>query len=257
MKISAKINVYNEEANIAAVCESLAWADEIVVCDSNSTDRTVEIARQYTDKIFYREFRGYKDKHEYSDSVTTGDWILWMDADEIVTPELRESIEALKQRDPASLPDGFWIPRRTEFLGRWILHSGWYPDYQMRLYRKAASYWDGVAPHEVAHVRGRTEKLTGELLHYTTHSLSDYHSRSDRYSTLSAEYHFKHGKRARAIDLFVLPIAAFFSTYILKRGFLDGLPGFVIAGFTAYGVFLRYAKIWEAQQADKTSDQTS
>lgn len=248
MKISAKINVYNEEANIAAVCESLAWADEIVVCDSYSTDRTVEIARRYTDKIFFREFHGYKDKHEYSDSVTTGDWILWMDADEIVTPELRASIEALKQRDPASLPDGFWISRRTEFLGRWILHSGWYPDYQMRLYRKAASYWDGVSPHEVAHVRGRTEKLTGELLHYTTHSLSDYHSRSDRYSTLSAEYHLKNGKRARSIDLFLLPLAAFVRTYVLKRGFLDGLPGFVIAVFAAYGVFLRYAKIWEKQR---------
>src|SRR5690348_3128879 len=140
LKISAKVNVYNEEANIAAVCETVAWADEMVVCDSNSTDRTVEIARRYTDKIFNREFRGYKDKHEYSDSMTTGDWILWMDADERITPELREAIEALKQRDPATLPDGFWISRRTMFLGRWILHSGWYPDYQMRLYRKSASY---------------------------------------------------------------------------------------------------------------------
>jgi len=257
LKISAKINVYNEEANIPALCESLAWVDEIVICDSYSTDRTVELAKQYTDKIFYREFRGYKDKHEYSDSVTSGDWILWMDADERVTPELREAIVALKQRDSATMPDGFWISRKTNFLGRWILHSGWFPDFQMRLYRKAVSYWDGVAPHEVAHVRGRTEKLTGELLHYTTHSLSDYHNRSDRYSTLAAEYHLKRGKRARPVDLFLLPIAAFLRSYISKKGFLDGVPGFVIAGFTAYGVFLRYAKIWEAQQADKTTSQTS
>lgn len=247
MKISAKINVYNEEANIAAVCESLAWADEIVICDSYSTDRTVEIAKQYTDKIFFREFRGYKDKHEYSDSVTTGDWILWMDADERVTPELRASIEALRQRDPESLPDGFWISRRTEFLGRWILHSGWYPDYQMRLYRKAASYWDGVAPHEVAHVRGRTEKLKGELLHYTATDLSDYHRRVLSYATLSAEHLINKGKRASGIDLFTLPVAAFIRTYILKLGFLDGAPGLAVAMFTAYGVFLRYAKVWEAQ----------
>src|SRR5207253_7026028 len=100
LKISAKINVFNEEANIAAVCESVAWADEIVICDSDSTDRTVEIARRYTDKIFNREFRGYKDKHEYSDSMTTGDWILWMDADERITQELRGEIEKLRKADP-------------------------------------------------------------------------------------------------------------------------------------------------------------
>ncbi|MDQ3011180.1 MAG: glycosyltransferase family 2 protein [Acidobacteriota bacterium] len=245
MRISAKINAYNEEANIAAVCKTVAWADEIVVCDSNSTDRTVEIARRYTDKIFNREFHGYKDKHEYSDSMTTGDWILWIDADERITPELCEAIEKLREADPASLPDGFRIARRTEFLGRWILHSGWYPDYQMRLYRKAASYWDGVAPHEVAHVRGRVETLPGEFLHYTTQSLSEYHQRADRYTTLAAEYLHKQGKRVRAIDLLILPAAAFIRTYLLKQGFRDGVPGLVVAIFTAYGVFLKYAKVWE------------
>jgi (heptosyl)LPS beta-1,4-glucosyltransferase len=255
MKISAKVNVYNEEANIAAVCETVAWADEIVVCDSNSTDRTVEIARRYTDKIFNREFRGYKDKHEYSDSMTTGDWILWIDADERVTPELREAIEKLRDADPATLPelpDGFRIARRTEFLGRWILHSGWYPDYQMRLYRKAASYWDGVAPHEVAHVRGRIETLPGEFLHYTTQSLSEYHHRADRYTTLAAEYLHKKGKHVRGIDLFILPVAAFIRTYLLKQGFRDGVPGLVIAIFTAYGVFLKYAKVWEKRNAKES-----
>lgn len=257
MKISAKINVYNEEANIAAVCETVAWADEIVVCDSNSTDRTVEIARRYTDKIFNREFRGYKDKHEYSDSMTTGDWILWMDADERITPELREAIEKLRQADPNSLPDGFRIARRTEFLDRWILHSGWYPDYQMRLYRKTASYWDGVAPHETARVRGRIETLPGELLHYTSHSLSDHHRRTDSYATLAAEYLYKKGKRARGIDLLVLPISAFIRTYLLKQGFRDGVPGLIVALFTAYGVFLKYAKIWEMQQAPQTPSHNS
>lgn len=245
MKISVKINVYNEEDNIAEVCETVAWADEIVVVDSDSTDRTVEIARRYTDKVFNHPFRGYKDKHEFSDSMTTGDWIFWIDADERVTPELRGAIEKLRETDPATLPDGFWIPRRTSFLGRWILHSGWYPDFQMRLYRKAASYWDGVAPHEVAHVRGRTEKLSGELLHYTTQSLSEYHHRTDRYTTLAAEYLNKKNKRVRTIDLFVVPIAAFIRTYIFKQGFRDGAPGLIIAMFTAYSVFLKFAKVWE------------
>lgn len=247
MKISVKINVYNEADNIAAACESVSWADEIVICDSASTDDTVEIARRYTDKIFQREFRGYKDKHQFSDSMTTGDWILWLDADERVTPELRAAIEALRQRDSASLPEGFKMARRTFYQGRWIKHSGWYPDYQMRLYRKAASYWDGVAPHEVAHVRGRVEILPGELLHFTKRDLSDHHRVLDSYTTLAAEHLFKRGKRTRTLDLFVLPIAAFLRSYVIKQGFRDGVQGLIIAMFTAYSVFLKYAKVWEQQ----------
>jgi (heptosyl)LPS beta-1,4-glucosyltransferase len=245
MKISAKINVHNEEANIAEVCETVAWADEVVVCDSDSSDRTVEIARRHTDRVFNREFRGYKDKHEYSDAQTTGDWIFWIDADERVTPELRAAIEALRGRDPATLPDGFRIARRTYYLGRWIRHSGWYPDYQMRLYRKAASYWDGVAPHETARVRGRVEILPGEFLHYTKRSLSEHHRVLDSYTTLAAEHLSGRGRRVRALDLAMLPAAAFARTYLVKQGFRDGIQGLIIAIFTAYSVFLKYAKVWE------------
>ena len=245
MKISATIIVYNEEANIAAVCETVSWADEIVVVDSNSTDRTVEISRRYTDRIFNREFRGYRDKHEFADAQTTGDWIFWIDADERVTPELRAALDALRHRDPASLPDGFRIARRTYYLDRWIRHSGWYPDYQMRLYRKASSYWDGVPPHETARVRGRVETLDGELLHYTKPSLSEHHRVLESYATLSAAHLHQQGRRASWLDVYMRPLAAFFRTYILKLGFLDGIPGLIIAGFTAYGVFLRYAKVWE------------
>ena len=253
MKISVKINVYNEAHNIAAACESVAWADEVVICDSDSTDNTIEIARRYTDKIFNRAFRGYRDKHEYSDAQTTGDWIFWLDADERVTPELRAAIEALRQRDPATLSDGFRLARRTRFLGRWIEHSGWYPDYQMRLYRKAASYWDGVAPHETARVRGSIETLAGELLHYTSDSLSDHLRRMDSYTTLAAEYLQQQGKPARAFELFVLPLAAFIRTYLLKQGFRDGVRGLIIAMFTAYSVFLKYAKVWERDKAEQQS----
>jgi (heptosyl)LPS beta-1,4-glucosyltransferase len=255
VKISVKINVYNEAHNIAAACESVAWADEIVICDSDSTDNTIEIARRYTDKIFNREFRGYKDKHQYSDAQTTSDWIFWLDADERVTPELRTAIEALRQCAPATLPDGFRIARSTRFLGRWIKHSGWYPDYQMRLYRKAASYWDGVAPHETARVRGSVETLSGELLHYTSESLSDHGRRMDSYTTLAAEYLHQHGKRVRALDLFILPLAAFVRTYLFKQGFRDGMQGLIIAMFTAYSVFLKYAKVWEKRyQAKETPE---
>lgn len=252
MKISASIIVRNEEENIPALCESLAWADEIVIVDSDSTDRTVELARGYTDKVFNRPFQGYKDKHQFADAQTSGDWIFWIDADERVTPELRAAIEALRERDESTLPDGFRIARRTSYLGRWIAHSGWYPDYQMRLYRKSASYWDGVAPHETARVMGRVERLPGEFLHYTKRDLSEHHRVLDSYTTLAAAHYFHEGRRSRAIDLFILPISAFIRTWILKQGFRDGRQGLIIAMFTAYSVFLKYAKLWEhAQNAER------
>jgi hypothetical protein len=199
--------------------------------------------------VFNRDFRGYKDKHEFSDAQTTGDWILWIDADERVTPELRAAIEALRGREPATLPDGFRIARRTWYLDRWIRHSGWYPDYQMRLYRKAASYWDGIPPHETARVRGRVETLSGEFLHYTKRSLSEHHRIQESYATLAAEYLHRQGARVSWSRLFSRPLAAFLRSYILKQGFRDGLPGLIIAYFAAYNVFLRYAKVWELGHA--------
>ncbi|HQZ95168.1 MAG TPA: glycosyltransferase family 2 protein [Pyrinomonadaceae bacterium] len=245
MKISATIIVRNEEHNIADVCETVSWADEILIVDSDSTDKTVDIARKYTDKIFNREWNGYKDKHEYADAQTSGDWIFWIDADERVTPELRASIERLRNLTDDQLADGYKIARKTEYLDRWIMHSGWYPDYQMRLYRKEKSYWDGVAPHQTARVDGRIEKLEGEFLHYTKRDLSEHHRVTDSYASLAAEHMAGNGKTIGAFGILSNAIAAFLRTYFLKQGFRDGVPGMIIAGFTAYGVFLKYAKLWE------------
>ena len=251
MRISATIIVRNEADNIEAVCRSVAWADEIVVVDSDSTDGTIEIARRFTDKIYNREFQGYKDKHEFADSKATGDWIFWIDADERVTPELQASIETLRNADDSSNTAGYEIARRTFFLDKWIRHSGWYPDYQMRLYRKEASFWDGVAPHQTARVNGRVEKLEGELLHYTKRSLSEYHRVLDSYSTLAAEHMATEGKRAGVTKILGGAISAFFRSFVVKQGFRDGIPGLIIAIFTGYGVFLKYAKVWERNNIEK------
>ncbi|MEZ5346085.1 MAG: glycosyltransferase family 2 protein [Pyrinomonadaceae bacterium] len=245
MKISAKIIVFNEEENIADVCETVSWADEIVIVDSDSTDRTVEIARKYTDKIFNKKFEGYKDKHIFADSKTSHEWIFWIDADERVTPELKDSILRLKERADESLPEGFRMARKTWYLGRWIKHSGWYPDIKMRLYRADKSYWDGVSPHETARVNGKTEMLEGELLHYTKKKLSEHHRVLDSYTTLAAEYHRKNGREVGGFGLFFNPVFAFLRSYVAKQGFRDGIPGLIIAIFNAYSVFLKYAKIWE------------
>lgn len=227
------------------LCESISWADEIVIVDSDSTDRTVEIARRYTDKIFNHEFRGYKDKHEFADAQTTGDWIFWIDADERVTDELRQAIEDIKKKAEKDLPDGYRIARKTWYMGRWIKHSGWYPDYQMRLYRKSASFWDGVSPHETARVKGRVEKLNGEFLHYTKRDLSEHHRVVDSYTTLAAEYKIKQAEKVGGFGIFFNAVSAFIRTFFLKQGFRDGVQGLIIAMFTAYSVFLKYAKVWE------------
>ena len=251
MKISVSMIVRNEEANIAHVCESVSWADEIVIVDSDSTDRTVELAGAFTDKIFNREFKGYKDKHQFADSQTTGDWIFWIDADERVTPELRDSIERLRNLPDTDLADGYNIARKTMFMHQWIQHSGWYPDFQMRLYRKDKSFWDGVAPHETARVKGRVETLDGEFLHYTKQDLSEYHRVTGSYATLAAEHKFGQGETVGGFGIFANSIAAFLRAFILKQGFRDGVPGLMIAMFTAYGVFLKYAKLWEHNHTKK------
>lgn len=248
MRISACIIVFNEEHNIRDVCETVSWADELVIVDSRSTDRTVEIAREYTDKIFDREFRGYKDKHEYADSLATGDWIFWIDADERVTDELRNEIAKLRERSDQELPDGFSIARRTKYLGKWIKHSGWYPDHQMRLYRRSSSYWDGRAPHQTARVDGPVETLKGELLHYTKQNLAEHHRVTESYASLAAEHLFQDGKRAGGLRIFGSAVAAFLRTYIVKQGFRDGVQGLMIAFFTSYGVFLKYARLWEIER---------
>ncbi|MBA2380438.1 MAG: glycosyltransferase family 2 protein [Blastocatellia bacterium] len=243
MKISASIIVLNEAKNIRELCETVAWADEIIIVDTDSTDGTAAIAAEYTDKVLNREFFGFKDKHEFADAHTTGDWIFWIDADERVTPELQQSILALKER--SDLPDGFKIARRTWYMGRWIKHGGWYPDYQMRLYRKDKSYWDGIAPHQTARVDGRVETLKGELLHYTKDDLAEHHRVTGLYARLAADHMAENRKTSGPGKIFWRPVAAFVRTYILKQGFRDGTQGLIIAMFTAYGVFLRYAKIWE------------
>ncbi|MBK7393384.1 MAG: glycosyltransferase family 2 protein [Chloracidobacterium sp.] len=251
MKISATIIVHNEEDNIAEVCETVSWADELVIVDSASTDRTIEIAGNYTDKIYDLEFTGFKDKHAYADEQATGDWLFWIDADERVTPELRYAILSLKDKPDSELADGYWISRKTWYLGRWILHSGWYPDYQMRLYRKSASYWDGIAPHETARVNGPTIRLKGEFLHNTKRDLAEHNNVLNHYTSLAAEYKAKEGEKVGYSKLFMAPLSGFFRSYIFKQGFRDGIPGLVIAMFTGYSVFLKYAKLWEKNNVNR------
>ena len=246
-KLSARINTFNEEDNIGPALESLAWADELVVVDSHSTDRTVEIARRYTDRVISYPFRGYGDKHNYADSLCTHEWVLTLDADERVTPELRTAIQAL-QRQGTEL-DGFRIARRTWYLDRWIRHSGWYPDYQARLYRRSCTRWEGESPHEAPKVKGRVGTLNGDLLHYTRRNLHEHIAVLNRYTDIAAETRFQAGTRPSKARLALAPGATFLRSYIFKQGFRDGIAGLIIAYLAAYYVHVKDAKLLEKWRA--------
>ena len=246
-RLSIAIIAWNEEERLRACLESVTWADEIVVVDAESTDKTVPLAREFTDKVYVRPWPGFAVQKNFALEHTTGEWILSLDADERVTPELRARLEAILKADGPA--DGYSIPRRNIFWGAWVRHGGLYPDYQLRLFRRGAGRFVDDAVHESVRVQGQMEKLAEPLLHHSYRDLEDFVRRSNRYSTLSAQDWVRGGRPARLGDLIMRPLGRFFSMYILHGGFLDGWRGFVLAVLYAEYVFLRMAKVWEASRA--------
>lgn len=241
MKITATIITFNEERDLPAALESLSWADEIVVVDSESTDRTVEIARGVTDRVFVTPWPGYAAQKSFAADQATHDWIFNLDADERVSPELAAEIIRLKNADDP-LGAGFEMPRKTFYLGRWIKHSGWYPDYKLRLYHRRRGRWRGDYVHESVEASGPVGRLAGEILHYTVNSISEHHQRLDRYTSLAAQEMVEKGQSVSLADLLLSPAVSFLRSYVFKLGFLDGVPGIAIAYFAAYYVFLKNLK---------------
>jgi glycosyltransferase involved in cell wall biosynthesis len=242
MKISATVITLNEERHIGEALASLAWADEIVVVDSGSTDRTVEIARGYTDRVLVTDWPGYAAQKNRAAAEAANDWILSLDADERVTPELERSIADVREREPDVA--GYRVARRAWYVDRWVRHGGWYPDWQVRLYDRRRARFEGDFVHESVRVDA-PGTLDGDLLHYTVESMSDHHSRLDRYTTLAAEALAARGRRFSPARAVLQPPLTFLQTYVLKQGFRDGAAGLAIAGFAAYYVFLRQVKLWE------------
>jgi glycosyltransferase involved in cell wall biosynthesis len=244
MKITATVITLNEEHNIADALESLSWADEIVVVDSESTDRTVEIARGFTDRILVRPWPGYSAQKNFAAEQAANDWIFSLDADERVSNGLADEIARLKGgAEPEAA--GFEMSRLTFYLGRWIKHSGWRPDYKLRLYNRKRAGWRGDYVHETLDVDGEIERLSGDILHYTVRDASEHHLRMDRYTTLAAEQSLSQGKHASPFWLLVSPTAVFLRSYIFELGFLDGVPGLAIARFAAHYEFLKNLKLRE------------
>ncbi|MDQ7779931.1 MAG: glycosyltransferase family 2 protein [Planctomycetota bacterium] len=294
-KISVCVITLNEERNLGACLESVRWADEIIVVDSFSTDRTVEIAWKHTDKVQQRRWSGINEQRNFALSLATGDWVLSIDADERVSPELRAEIEKTLSSPPPGVC-GFYVPRLARYLGRWIRHGGWYPDWKLRLFRRECARYAGKDPHDVVKLacaygsvsgsagtgggtqvphpnplpkgegesgcagippagetaasastsHGATRRLHGDLLHYTYRSFSDQLQQINTFSSVGAAELFEAGRRFRLAAMILHPIGKFFGTYFLRLGFLDGLPGLIVSVASAFYVFARHVKLWEA-----------
>jgi glycosyltransferase involved in cell wall biosynthesis len=256
MQISATIITFNEESNIKAACESVAWADEIVVVDSNSTDATRELAAACGARVITHAWPGFGAQKQFAVEQAKYEWIFSLDADERVSDELKRSIEELRTQPEVALADGYEIARRTYYQQRWIRGGGWYPDRQLRFFNKSRGHWKERHIHEsvAMNAGSRVDKLNGDLLHYTSPDAAHHHRMiGERYAPLAARQMFEEGRRTSMLRVASAGPAAFIRSLILKGGLRDGFAGFTIASFAAHHAFLKHLMLWEKQTADKTN----
>jgi glycosyltransferase involved in cell wall biosynthesis len=252
MKFSATIITLNEEAHIREACESVAWADEILVVDSQSTDKTAEIAERCGARVISREWPGFAAQKQFATESASHEWVFSLDADERVSEQLKATIQALKTKSPDQLADGYLIPRRSFYQGRWITGGGWYPDQQLRLFKKSRGRWEGPHIHESVRIdNGRIEKLSGDILHFSVRDAAHHHRMiGERYAPLAARQMFEAGRRTSAVKIATAAPLAFLRSYILKAGFRDGLAGLSIASFAAHHAFLKHLMLFEMEKKE-------
>jgi glycosyltransferase involved in cell wall biosynthesis len=242
MGISALVLTYNDEQRIERCLRGVAFADELIVVDSFSTDRTVEIARRFGAVVSAREFTGFSDQWNAAIAQATQDWILIVGSDEVVPDELAAEIkEAVRSSHYA----GYSMPRLTYFLGRPIRHCGWYPDYQLRLARRSVSRIPNRLVHETLEVEGKVGRLKNALMHYSFPTIESFCIKMVRYAKAAAQQKMVEGRRFRLADIVFTPGLTFLKMYVSKLGFLDGFRGLLVCALSSVSVLLRYATLWE------------
>jgi glycosyltransferase involved in cell wall biosynthesis len=259
--VSVVIVTKNEEKNIGDALESVKDFEDIVVVDSFSDDRTAEICRKYTNRVFQHEWQGYAKQKQMAVDYAEKPWVLILDADERVTPELKEEIFRLFTHHASRITHhdycGFYVPRKNFFLGKWIRHSGWWPDYTVRLFKKDLSFVEQREVHEKVIVKGPVDYLKNPLEHYTYRTISDYIKKMERYSTLSAqEILLKNPSPSSAFLAFkmiISPAFTFLKMFFIKQGFRDGVHGLMLAALYGFYTFLKYAKTWENRESCPTT----
>ncbi|MGC8808750.1 MAG: glycosyltransferase family 2 protein [bacterium] len=247
-KVSVAIITKEEEKNIRACLESVQWADEIIVIDAGSQDKTKQICAEYGAKVFVEEWQGFGRQKNKAIEKTKNEWVLNLDADERVTPEL--AAEIAETLDGKLELDGFYIPRKNFFGSRWIRHGGWYPDYNLRLFRKSKGRFQERQVHEKVILEGKVGYLKNPLEHRTYNSIKEFLQRQELYSDLAAQEMLNEGKKYRFYDILFRPSWTFFQMYILRAGFLDGYYGFLLARLYSYYTFVKYSKLKELMRED-------
>lgn len=247
--VSVVIVTRNEEKNIGDALESVKDFEDIVVVDSFSEDRTVKICRQYTSRVFQHEWQGYAKQKQMAVDYAKRPWVLILDADERITPELKNEISNLFTDNASRITHGYYVPRKNFFLEKWIKYSGWWPDYTLRLFRKDLSFVEQREVHEKIIVKGHVDYLKNPLEHYTYRTISDYIKKMENYSTLSAQEILHRNPRPSstflALKMMISPVFTFLKMFFIKQGFRDRVHGLMLAVLYSFYTFLKYAKVWE------------
>lgn len=254
MKITAAIIAFNESKNIQAACESVAWADEILVVDSESTDDTREIAARSGARVIVNAWPGFSAQKQFATHAAAHDWIFSLDADERVSPELLASIMALRDGNESSLAGGYRVARRAFYMGRWIRGGGWYPDHQLRLFNRTRGRWRERVIHEsvVMDEGARVETLSGDLLHYTIRDSNQHQQMIEtRYAPLGAQQMLRDGRHTSRLQTKIAGPAAFFRSFVLKGGFRDGRVGLTIARLAAHHAALKHEILFQLQSQNR------
>lgn len=260
-RISACVIAMDEADRIDRCLASVAWCDEIVVLDSGSRDDTVARCRAAGARVIETDWPGWVAQKQRATDAATHDWVFSLDADERVDDALREALVRLRDEgglEGPAAPAAWEVRRRVWFLGRWIRHGGWYPEWRTRLFDRRRARWAGVDPHDRVEVDGATRRVAeGHLEHHTFRSFDDYVAKMNRFSTVAAAEKHARGRRATLWDLLLRPAFRFVRMYVLHRGFLDGRAGFLLARLASTSVFLKYAKLWDLQQPPRDADGTA
>ena len=245
-KISVILATFNEEKNIKECLESVKWADEIVIVDGTSNDKTVEIAKKYTKKIIVKDNPlMFHINKQLAIEKTTGDWILYIDADERVTPELKQEFLTVMQDNEIN---GYWIPRKNIIFGKWIEHTGWSPDYQLRFFRNGKGKLPCKSVHEQPVVEGNTRKLINPLIHYNYNSVNQFLNKLiNIYTENDKKVKIERGEKIESSSAIRFPVDEFLKRFYLEAGYKDGLHGLVLSMFQSFSSFVTFAKIWEEQ----------
>jgi glycosyltransferase involved in cell wall biosynthesis len=249
LSIGVLVLTYNEEENIKDCLESVNWVNEIVVIDSFSTDKTIEICQKYTDKVYRREFDDFSNQRNFGLEKIKSEWVLVVDSDERVSAQLKDEI---KQKLTGLGFEGYRIPRKNYFLGKWIKHCGWYPDYTLRLFRNTTNFRGQV--HEKVEIQGPIKNLDNPFVHFTYRDIRQFIKKADQYTTLDAYEMYSNGRKFKLIDILVNPMWRFIRMYFIKQGFRDGIQGFILSILYFVYAFLKYSKLWELSRC---SDENS